>query len=210
VNGSAAADWLRWARKAQALAQTGLAYSRDPYHRERFAELGDLAAEMFARMTNAPLPRVADLFAREKGYATPKVETRAAIFRDGKILMVKERSDGRWTLPGGWVDVNHSPSEAVAKEVREEAGFLCRPVKLLAVLDGNKHGSDPDHPFHEYKLFFRCEILGGAPGPGVETSEVAFFAEGDMPDLSVPRASEAQVRLMFRHAADPARPADFD
>jgi ADP-ribose pyrophosphatase YjhB (NUDIX family) len=210
LEGPEGSDWLRWTRKAQALAQTGLAYSRDPFHRERFAELGELAAEMFARMAGAPQARLADLFGRQAGYATPKVETRGAIFREGKILLVRERSDGRWTLPGGWADVNLSPSEAVAKEVREESGYLCRPVKLLAVLDGNKHGPDPDHPFHEYKLFIRCEITGGAPHGGVETSEAGFFAAEGLPPLSEARASEAHLRLMFAHAADPERPADFD
>lgn len=203
-------QWLAWARRLQAISQTGIAYSKDPHHLERFLEVRQIVAEIFAAGGGADLSRLLDLFSGQVGYATPKVDTRGVVFRDGRILMVKEKSDHRWTLPGGWADVGESPSEAVTKEILEEAGLTCKAVKLLAVHDGNKRSQDPDHIFHVYKLFIRCEILSGGAVPGIETEAVGFFGEDDLPELSVPRASSAQIRRMFEHDRNPEWPADFD
>src|SRR5579883_2269846 len=126
--------WLIWARELQALAQTGLTYARDPYDRERYERLGNLAAEIMADHTGAEVEKVRMLFGQQLGYATPKVDVRGAVFRGERLLLVREKADaGRWTLPGGWADVNESPAEAVAKEVREEAGLVVRASKLAAV-----------------------------------------------------------------------------
>jgi len=202
--------WLAWARRLQAISQTGIAFSNDPYHLERFEAVRDLAAEIMATGTGVDFKHALDLFSGQSGYATPKVDTRGVVFRDGSILMVKEKSDQRWTLPGGWADVGESPSEAVIKEIREEAGLICKAVKLLAVLDGNKGSVDPRHPFHVYKLFILCEIVSGKAKPGIETDAVGFFEDAALPELSTARASAAQIHRMFEHVRNPAWPADFD
>ena len=140
------------------------------------------------------------------------MDVRGAVFRDGRILLVRETADGdRWTLPGGWADVNESPAEAVVKEVREEAGLEVRAFKLGAVLDRSRHAHKPIYPFHIWKLFFLCEITGGEPQNGPETSEVAFFAEHDLPaDLSTSRVLPPQLKRMFEHMRQPGLPTDFD
>jgi len=204
-------DWLRWARRAQAIAQSGLTYARDPYDVERYEALRALAAEMLATHATESPVRVEGLFAAEAGYATPKLDVRGVVFRaDGRLLLVRERSDGGWALPGGWVDVGESPSEAVEKEVREESGFVVRATKLLAVLDRDRHGHPP-LAFHVHKLFVRCELVGGAPAaPGLETDGVGFFAADAVPPLSLTRVTPAQVARMFEHLHHPEWPADFD
>src|ERR1700733_10980380 len=186
VRGQTDPRWLLWAREMQALAQTGLALTRDPYDRERYQRLRGLAARIMTEHRGQDVQPIEALFAGDIGYATPKLDVRGAVFRDGRILLVRETADGdRWTLPGGWADVNESPAEAVVKEVREEAGLEVRAFKLGAVLDRSRHAHKPIYPFHIWKLFFLCEITGGEPQNGPETSEVAFFAEHDLPaDLS--------------------------
>jgi ADP-ribose pyrophosphatase YjhB (NUDIX family) len=151
-----------------------------------------------------------DLFSREQGYATPKVDVRGAAFRNGKILMVKEKIDDAWTLPGGWADPCQSASEAVAREVFEESGFEVRVVKLAAVYDRSKHPHLPLMPFHLYKLFFLCEITGGTPTESHETTGVEFFAEDTIPPLSISRTLPFQIARMFDHHRNRALPTDFD
>jgi ADP-ribose pyrophosphatase YjhB (NUDIX family) len=136
---------------------------------------------------------------------------RGVVFKDSKILLVKEVADyGRWTLPGGWADVNETPSQAVVKEVLEESGFETQAVKLLAVYDREKQGHIPPLPFHIYKLFFLCEIIGGSAYAHGETSAVAFFGEHEIPELSIARVNEKQLRWIFQHARNPEQPTDFD
>jgi ADP-ribose pyrophosphatase YjhB (NUDIX family) len=186
TSGPTEPNWLIWAREIQALAQTGLAFTRDEYDRARYERFRALAAQIMAQHTGLEVGDIEAMFTQQTGYATPKVDVRGAVFRDGRILLVRETADGdRWTLPGGWADVNESPAEAVVKEVREEAGLEVRAFKLGAVLDRSRHAHKPIYPFHIWKLFFLCEITGGEPQNGPETSEVAFFAEQDLPaDLS--------------------------
>lgn len=204
--------WLRWAREIQALAQSGLHFTRDPYDRERYERLRALSAEIMGAHSGLPVERLESVFAEQSGYATPKIDVRGAVFRDGKLLMVREVLDqGRWTLPGGWADVNESPSEAVIKEIREESGFHVRIVKLAAVWDRSRHGHLPEYPFHLWKLFFLCEITGGEAGTSLETSEVAFFGEDELPsDLSQGRVVPHQLRRMFEHLRRPDLPTEFD
>ena len=201
--------WLGWARRLQAIAQTGLTFTRDPYDAERYEQLREIAAEIAAAHTGADLGFLRGLFAGEVGYATPKIDMRGVVFRDDKILLVKERSDGYWTLPGGWADVGDSPSNAVVREIFEESGYQTHAVKLLACYDRNKHGHPP-YPFHSYKLFVRCELLGGAPAPNLEISEVGFFREDALPELSLTRVVPAQIQRMFEHSRHPECPTDFD
>ena len=202
--------WLTWAREIQAIGQTGLAFTQDVYDRERYERLRDIAAHMMADEAGADPAFVEGLFAGETGYATPKIDVRGAVFMEGKILLVQERADaGRWTLPGGWADVNRSPSEAVIAEVREEAGLDVRPVKLAALYDRTHH-PHPPLPFHIYKLFFLCEITGGIPAPGTETAGVDFFGRDALPELSTSRVLASQIARMFAHHESPDLPTEFD
>jgi ADP-ribose pyrophosphatase YjhB (NUDIX family) len=195
----------------QALAQSGLTYARDPYDIERYEALRALAAEVVATHAGMPRDVIHGLFATDVGYATPKLDVRGVVFRDdGALLLVRERSDGGWTLPGGWVDVGESPSEAVEKEVREESGYVVRATKVLALLDRDRHGHPP-HPFHTWKVFIRCALVGGAAATeGLETDGVGFFRADTIPPLSLTRVVPAQIARLFEHYAHPDWAADFD
>lgn len=201
-----------WARELQAIAQTGLTFTRDPYDRERYQAIRVLAARMFAAHSDSPVDRIAALFSGETGYATPKVDVRAAVFDHHEhLLMVRESADGgRWTLPGGWADVNLTAAENVTKEVLEESGYDVQVRKLAAVWDRTRQGH-PSGVFSCCKLFFICESIGGRPTTGIETSEVAWFAENDIPqDLSLGRVLPQQIRRMFTHRRNPDLPTDFE
>jgi ADP-ribose pyrophosphatase YjhB (NUDIX family) len=205
-------DWLGWARELQAIAQTGLTFCRDPYDRERYEAIRQIAARIFAARTDAPAERIEALFAGETGYATPKVDVRAAVFDDDdRVLMVRETADGgRWTLPGGWADVNRTAAENVVKEALEESGFEVEPLKLAAVWDRTKQGHAP-HVFSCCKFFFVCALIGGRATTSHEISEVGWFLEANIPaNLSLERVLPQQIRRMFAHRRDPSLPTDFD
>lgn len=202
-------NWIQWAKKLQAIAQNGLTYADNPFDVERYQVLRDITVEIMAQYSDTDRRLVRDLFASESGYATPKVDVRGVAFRRDAILLVKEREDGLWTLPGGWADVDVSPSEAVVREVYEESGYRTRATKLVAILDRNKHPHTP-MPFHVYKLFFWCQIVGGEPSHSVETSGVEFFREGEIPALSISRVTPDQIARMFEHLRHPDWPTDFD
>ena len=205
-------DWLTWAREIQAIAQTGLAFSKDPYDLDSFAALRRLAVRIMAEHTSADLGRIEGLFDAETGYATPKVGVRAAVFdTSGRILMVRETADeNRWSLPGGWADVNQTPAQSVVREVFEESGYHVRTVKLAAVWDRSRH-THPPTVFSVVRLFFVCALEGGSPRTSVETSEVGWFAETDVPaDLSVRRTLPQHIARMFAHWRDPALATEFD
>jgi ADP-ribose pyrophosphatase YjhB (NUDIX family) len=209
VSGPDEPSWLTIGRELRALAQTGLAFNRDPFDRQRYERIIVLAAALIARGSAEEQAALIEIFRHETGYATPKVDVRAAAFVDGRVLLVRETSDGHWTLPGGWADVNESPAESVVREVREESGFEARAVKLAAAYDYRKRNR-PHHLDSICKLFFVCEITGGAANTSVETSDVAFFARDALPPLSIGRTTREQVERMFQHAEDPKLPADFD
>jgi ADP-ribose pyrophosphatase YjhB (NUDIX family) len=202
--------WLEWARRLQAISQNGLVYARNEFDIERYQAIRQIAAEMMALGSNTQPHRILDLFAGEVGYATPKVDVRGVVFRDDALLLVREREDNRWTLPGGWADVNETPSEAVVREVFEESGYQTYAVKLLALYDRSKHAHVPPFPFHIYKLFFLCEITGGESGRSAETAEAAFFRAGEIPELSVSRVTASQVARFFEHLRHPEWPTEFD
>jgi len=203
-------QWLIWARELQAIAQNGLTFSRDRFDIERYHAVREIASTMMAAGSGSEIPIIADLFAGQSGYATPKVDVRGAVFRDDRILLVRERSDGRWALPGGWADINQSASEAVTREIREEAGFETTVRKLAAVYDRSRHNHSPPFPFHVYKMFFLCDLTGGAARPSDETSEVAFFPMGGLPELSLGRVLPKQIVRMFAHHREPHLPTEFD
>ncbi len=202
-------NWIEWARRLNALAQTGLTFAETPYDVVRYTAIRKIAAEMVSHGSGAETVRVLDLFACDAGYATPKVDVRGVVFRNGKLLLVQERSDGMWTMPGGWADVGDSPADAVVREVREEAGYETRATKLLALLDRNRHGHPP-HVNHIYKAFIQCEIIGGSPTTSHEIQGVGFFAEDEIPELSLTRNVPGQITRMFEHYRQPDLPADFD
>lgn len=203
---------ITWARKIAALAQTGLTYTKDPYEKERCEELQELAAEMMGEATRIPSRHWKQIFENESGYATPKVDVRGAVFDGDKILLSKELSDGCWSLPGGWADVNDTPSEAIIREVREETGYPVRCVKLAAVLDRDLHLNDPAaaHPFHIYKLLFLCTRTGDAEDLCHDISDAAFFDINDLPPLSRHRTLPKHIELLHRHHLSPELPTQFD
>jgi ADP-ribose pyrophosphatase YjhB (NUDIX family) len=201
--------WLAIGRELKAIAQIGLTFNRDPYDRERYGRIRELAAAVIAIGSGHDVHSLLEAFRAELGYATPKVDVRAAAFDAGRILLVRELSDGAWTLPGGWADVNEPPSMSAVREVVEESGFEARAVKLAAVYDYRKRNR-PHHLDSIYKLFFICELTGGSARPSIETSEVAFFARHELPNLSVGRTTAAQIERMFAHAEEPGLPTDFD
>jgi len=203
-------QWLTWTRRLQAIAQTGLTFTRDHYDQERYEELRLIAAEMMA--TGAGIKdaeKVLDLFRHERGYATPKIDVRGAVLRDDQVLLVRERDDGGWTLPGGWADVGDTPSAMVVREVKEESGYDVAPRKLAALFDRRKH-PHPPIASHAYKLFFLCDLMGGEAAPSFETPEVGFFSRNRLPGLSTSRVTEYQIEHMFEHAAHPEWPTTFD
>ena len=201
--------WIEWAQRLQAIAQTGLTFTKNPFEQERYEQIREVAVEIMSAHSELSIDPIRDLFADQAGYATPKVDVRGVVFRDETILLVKERRDGRWTLPGGWADVNDSPGEATVREVHEESGYRVRASKLLACYDRNKHGHPP-FAFHIYKLFFQCELLGGAPVSSIETDGVGWFGEDDIPQLSLPRVTPEQIKRFFEHLRHPKWPTDFD
>lgn len=204
-------NWLMWARRVEAISRIGLIYAEIPYDRERYEQLHELSQEMLAHYTDAGTGRIAEWFAAQPGYATPKVDVRGACFREGKILLVQERSDGAWCLPGGWADVGDVPSLAAEREVHEEAGFECKSRKLIALLDANRHPNEPLIAYHAYKIIFMCDLIGeGSGAPNHETSEVKFFARDEIPSLSFYRTSPELVAECFAHFDDPQRAATFD
>jgi ADP-ribose pyrophosphatase YjhB (NUDIX family) len=201
---------VEWARKIKAIAQIGLEYAKNPYDRERYDELRSLSAEMMAEASDVPFFQWLELFEKETGYATPRVDVRGAVFRGSEVLLVRELDDGCWSLPGGWADVNDPPSVAVIRELREETGYEVRCTKLAAVLDRDLHYNEDKRPVHTYKLMFLCEIVGEAGELDHDISDARFFPVDDLPPLSLTRTLPKQVALMFKHHENPELPAVFD
>jgi ADP-ribose pyrophosphatase YjhB (NUDIX family) len=200
---------LELVRRLQALARTGLHFCASEYDRQRYEEIEQIAAGLLA---GASLADRAALLARwrlDTGYVTPKVEVRGAAFRDGRVLLVREAADGLWTLPGGWADVNESPSQAVEKEIEQESGFRARAVKLAALYDRSRHGHG-ESLHHAWKAFFLCEITGGEARGSYETDAVDFFDPAALPPLSIGRSTPRQVARMLEHWRDRTLPTDFD
>lgn len=198
------------ARRLLALAQTGLHFCKEEYDRERYREVAEIATGLLARESDVSATDLLSRWQADDGYITPKIDVRGACFRaDGRVLLVRERLDGKWTLPGGWADVNDGPSWAVEKEIEQESGFTARAVKLAALYDRNKHGH-PHYLFHAWKVFFICEITGGSARESNETDGVDFFAVDALPELSTGRSTATQIRRMLEHHVERTLPTDFD
>lgn len=201
--------WLQWTRRLQAIAQDGLTYTRDRYDLERYERLREVAAEILAAYSTGDLEEARELLRLQTGPATPKVDVRAAVFRESRLLLVRETEDGLWSLPGGWADVGESASEAAARETYEESGYLVRPTKLISAYDRDRHGH-PSIPYHVYKLVFLCDIESSTPTEDTDSVGTAFFGEDEIPELSLTRVTPAQVSRFFEHRRDPGLPTDFD
>lgn len=189
-------DILDYIKRVRAIAQNGLTYCENPYDIERYEELKELSFNMLNILTDAPIEKIKNFFTDEKGYQTPKVDVRAVVMKSDKILLVKEKIDGKWSLPGGWCDIGFSPSQMAKKEIWEEAGYEVSVEKLLALYDKECHGH-PKDIYHIYKLFFKCSIIGGDGLGGMETSDVGYFSINDLPPLSLTRNTEEQISAMF-------------
>jgi len=201
-------DWLDWAVELQALGQAGEAYANNAFDLERYARVRELAGWMAVRLAGERPARIAGLFCNEKGYQTPKLDSRAAVVKEGKILLVQE-NDGRWALPGGWVDVDRSVGENAVKETLEEAGYRVRASRLVALLDRRLHNPGPS-PYGIIKAFVLCELLGGGFEKNPETLDSRFFGPDELPQLALSKTTPEQVRMCLQAAADPGWVVRFD
>jgi len=201
--------WMAWAREIQALSQTGYHYAENEYQRERYLRLTQIAAEIISEHSHMAYQPLVDLYCLQDGYSTPRVDVRGAVFWDGKILLVRERQDGAWTLPGGWADVGDVPSEAAEREVWEEAGFKVKANKVIGVYDANR--IPPLELFHAYKVVFLCDLVGGEAKASNETSEVAFFGPSELPLVySGERTQPRHIADAFAAYLNPGSPTVFD
>ena len=210
---SAEPQWLAWAKRIQAIAQAGLELTDGDYDRERYAAVRALAAEIAAAHLELPSPaerlRLEELLAGDGGYPTPKVDVRALVRRDREVLLVRERADGRWSLPGGWADVGWAPAAMAEREVAEESGFRVRARRLLALWDRARHNPGP-FPHAVYKVAIACDLVGGRARPSIETLEVGWFLPDALPELSTGRITAAQIHRLVELDLHPELPPDLD
>ncbi len=206
----AVVKWLEWVRRLNSIAQAGFTYNNNAFDQERYQQIQAVASEIADAHTDIPKNKIDTLYQQEKGYVTPKVDVRGVVFNEaGEILLVKEASTGKWTLPGGWADVWDTPSQAVEREVREESGYETRATKLLALLDRDNQGH-PAHEFAIWKTYFLCELKGGSAQTSTETSDVGFFAEDKLPELDTGRTLKKHILRFFEHYRDESLLTDFD
>ena len=200
--------WIEWAQEIFSLSQSGITYSGNEYDIERYKRLQEITAEMIARQSEITKESVLESFSMQAGYITPKVDVRGAVIRDGKILLIQERADDRWAMPGGWADLGNSPASVAEREVWEESGFRVKAEKVVAVIDANR--IEPMEFYHAYKIIFLCKLLGGEPRVSHETLAVDFFDPDHLPPLSSYRTNENMVQEVFAHIQNPNRPTSFD
>ena len=201
--------WLEWAREIQQLCQTGIAFSKSEYDAQRYKRLTEIAAEITAAQSNINTESLAKTFFTHLGYATPKVDIRAAIIENDKILLVQEKMDNKWAMPGGWADVGESPAAAIIRETKEESGLEVIPNKIIGIYDANRNGR-PLQFFHAYKLVFLCEKTGGSPKTSSETLAVDFFDFDNLPALSTARTNTKHIEDVHKHLNNPALPTIFE
>ncbi len=201
--------WLRWARELHQIGQTGLYYTQNEFDRDRFQHLLELSELFMKEYSDVDPEKIRVALSAQPGYITPKVDVRGAIFRGEDVLLVKEVTDGMWSLPGGWADVNEPPSKMVEREVKEETGLDVHAEKLIAVYEAN-HDREPVNVFHSYKLLFLCRELGGELKTSYETPEVKFYKKTELPDLSIFRTQQKYIETAYLHAKSPELPSVFD
>ncbi|WP_195372900.1 MULTISPECIES: NUDIX hydrolase [Parabacteroides] len=200
--------WLEWAKELQFIAQAGLTYSKDAFDIERFERIREISAEILSLQSGLPLEKIKNLFCNEEGFQTPKLDSRAAIFKDNKILLVKEKN-GTWSLPGGWVDVNQTIKTNTVKEVKEEAGLDVETIRIIAVQDRNLHNLPP-YAYNVCKVFVLCEVKGGAFQPNIETVESGYFNLDEIPPLAEEKNNREQVEMCFAAYHDKDWVVQFD
>jgi ADP-ribose pyrophosphatase YjhB (NUDIX family) len=199
---------MDWAREIFSLSQSGITYSGNPYDIDRYKRLQEITAEMIATQSVISKEAALDSFSMQAGYITPKVDVRGAVVQDGKILLIQERADGNWAMPGGWADLGDSPRSVAEREVWEESGFRVQAEKVVAVIDANR--IEPMEFYHAYKIIFLCKLLDGEPRTSHETLAVDFFDPDHLPPLSFYRTNEEMLKEVFAHVADSSRPTAFD
>ena len=200
--------WMDWAREIFSLSQSGLTYSGNEYDIERYKRLQEITAEIIANQSQVAKESVLESFSMQAGYITPKVDVRGAVLRDGKILLIQERADNKWAMPGGWADLGNSPASVAEREVWEESGFRVKAEKVVAVMDANR--VEPFEFYHAYKIIFLCKLLEGEPRTSHETLAVDFFDIDHLPPLSSYRTDEAMLQEVFAHVENPNRRTLFD
>jgi len=200
--------WLAWAREIYSLSQSGLTYSENEYDRERYRRLQEITAEIIASQAEVSKEGALESFSMQAGYITPKIDVRGAVIQENKILLIQERADGKWAMPGGWADLGNAPASVAEREVWEESGFRVEAEKVVAVIDANR--IEPMEFYHAYKIIFLCKLLSGEPRTSYETLAVDFFDLNDLPPLSIYRTNENMLREVFAHVQDPNRPTAFD
>ena len=191
-------QWLKWAVELQALAQSGLYYGKDKFDIERYQRIRDIAAEMISYKTEISTGKVKELFCGDVGYQTPKIDTRAAIFKDDKILLVHE-ANGTWSLPGGWCDVDISVEKNTIKEGKEEAGLDVKVKRVIAVQDRERHNL-PIYAYKVCKIFMECEVLGGEFAENTETTGSDYFGLDELPELATEKNNREQIEMCFKAA----------
>ena len=200
--------WMNWAREIFSLSQSGITYSGNQYDIDRYKRLQEITAEMIASQSEISKESALDSFSMQAGYITPKVDVRGAVVQDGKILLIQERADDNWAMPGGWADLGDSPRSVAEREVWEESGFRVQAEKVVAVIDANR--IEPMEFYHAYKIIFLCRLLDGEPRTSHETLAVDFFDPDHLPPLSFYRTNEEMLKEVFAHVADSSRPTAFD
>ena len=200
--------WIAWAREIFSMSQAGLTYSQNEFDIERYKRLQEISAEMIESESELSKESVLKSFSMQAGYATPKIDVRGAVIRDNKILMIQERMDGKWAMPGGWADLGNSPASVAEREVWEESGYEVKAEKVIAVLDANRF--EPMEFYHAFKIIFLCELTGGAPRISHETLAVDFFDLHNLPPLSIYRTNASMLQEVFAHVQDSNRRTAFD
>jgi len=200
--------WLDWAQEIFSLSQSGITYSGNQYDIERFKRLQEITAEIIASQSEISKETVLKSFSMQAGYITPKIDVRGAVIRDNKILLIQERADGKWAMPGGWADLGNTPASVAEREVWEESGFRVKAEKVVAVMDANR--IQPMEFYHAYKIIFLCKLLDGEPRISYETLAVEFFDPNNLPPLSTYRTNEDMLREVFAHVKNPDLPTAFD
>lgn len=200
--------WIEWAREIFSLSQAGLAYSKNEFDIERYKRLQEITAEMVESQSELSKESVLESFSMQAGYATPKIDVRGAVIREDKILLIQERTDGRWAMPGGWADLGNAPASVAEREVWEESGYRVKAEKVVAVMDANR--IEPMEFYHAFKIIFLCRLIDGEPRTSNETMAVDFFDPDDLPPLSRYRTNDDMLKEVFAHVKDPSRPTAFD
>jgi len=205
TNGS---KWIEWAREIFSLSQAGLTYNKNEFDIERYKRLQEISAEMIESQSELSKESVLESFSMQAGYITPKVDVRGAVVHEGKILLIQERMDGKWAMPGGWAELGNAPAFVAEREVWEESGYEVKVEKVVAVIDANR--IEPMEFYHAFKIIFLCRLTGGEPRTSHETMAVGFFDLNNLPPLSIYRTNEDMLREVFAHVKDPNRRTYFD